>query len=132
MHDFDLLSVLRSFLKACACSHNTYIYRCRSSPIPITICAALREVVNHLGSGRGSQIPGSHYTTQKQISCPSDVALGEVLAETIASKCFCIQQSQGHTVEFFEGYQIAVVCPCRWVRENLTDKANTKICAIPH
>ena len=54
--DFDLQSVLRSFPKASACSSSglriQHLLNASEVPLPTTICASLRELVNLLASGR--------------------------------------------------------------------------------
>ena len=122
-HDFDLLSVLRSFPKASACGPSglriQHLLDAAEVHLPTPICPSLREVVCLLASGRAPievakfLAGGSLIALIKDVpNGPQDIrpiAVGEALRR-LTSKCLCIL-TKAKAAEHFEGYQTGVACP---------------------
>ena len=121
--DFDLKAILHSFPKGTACGPSglriQHLIEVAGIPMQSSICAALRDIVNLLLSGK---VPvsvakfmagGSLVALEKnKPNCPLDVrpiAVGETLRR-LASKCICAIV-KNKASEFFSNFQLGVACP---------------------
>ena len=125
--DFDMLSMLRSFLKTTACGpsdlHIQHLVDTAEVPMLTSICSSLRDIVNLLASGK---VPSdiSKYLARGSFTaivkdrpdssldvCP--ITVGEALRRLVG-KCLC-QVSKAKVADFFEPHQFGVACPSRSV-----------------
>ena len=121
--DFDLKAILHSFPKGTACGPSglrvQHLIEVAVIPMQSPICAALRDIINLLLSGKAPvsvatfMAGGSLVALQKnKPNCPLDVhpiAVGETLRR-LASKCICAIV-KNKASEFFSPFQLGVACP---------------------
>ena len=121
--DFDFKAILHSFPKGTACGPSglriQHLIEVAGIPMQSSICAALRDIVNLLLSGKVSvsvtkfMAGGSLVALEKnKPNCLLDVrpiAVGETLRR-LASKCICAIV-KNKASEFFSHFQLGVACP---------------------
>eukprot|EP00731_Ephydatia_muelleri_P027500 Em0019g373a len=120
--DFNIMAVLHSFPKDTACGPSglriQHLIEAAEVPLHFPICAALREVVNMLISGKvpvqvARFLAGGNLVAleKNKPNCPPDIqpiAVGEAIRR-LAGKCLCsMTKAKAH--DFLAPFQLGVAC----------------------